>query len=99
MKNVDVTIDVTMVSCLLWFAGDAFRSNMGLAQARPNDIHISYCKESIGEDAYKLHNSVKLAHCSSERAQIWNIESRSINSFRPLWDPFSNKPHNTRKKF
>ena len=43
-------------------------------QARPtlslqssSDIHNSYC---TGEDACKLHNSIKLAHCSSEQAQI-----------------------------
>ena len=61
-----------------------------------NDIHISYCTESIGEDACKLHNSIKLVHCSSERAQIWNIESLLIASDRS--DRFSNKLHDTRKK-
>ena len=53
-----------------------------------DDIHISYCTESmIGEDACQLHNSIKLAHCSSEQAQIWDIESQTVS------DTFSNKPH------
>ena len=47
-----------------------------------NDIHISYRTECIGEDACKLHNSIKLAHCSSDLHPVRRDLSLNASSLK-----------------